>query len=151
MVDGPSCQVCGRAEVGVLDAREPKGFFTDFTPEDYHGVFEWAPRSTVPTLAWDGGDDYEWNVGNCGVSAFPGEIFSVNDNDNEGGFEFQRARITGRREWREVYAVDPGPGKDYRVSVQGDTHKIALLSRRNTDVLLTGLGSWPRGDICRSA
>ena len=145
MVDGSSCQVCGRAEVGVLDAREPKGFFTDFTPEDYHGVFEWAPRSTVPTLAWDGGDDYEWNVGNCGVSAFPGEIFSVNDNDNEGGFEFQRARITDRREWREVYAVDPGPGRDYRVSVQGDTHKIALLSRRKTDVLLTGLGSWPEG------
>ena len=145
MVDGSHCQVCGRAEVGVLDAREPKGFFTDFTPEDYHGVFEWAPRSTVPTLAWDGGPDYETDIANCEVSAFPGEILSVNSNDNEGGFMFQRAKIKDRREWREAYAVAPGPGKDYRVSVYGDTHKIALLSRRKTDVLLAGLNRWPVG------
>ena len=145
MVDGYACHVCGQMEVGVLDAREPKGFFTDFTPEDYHGVFEWAPRSTVPTLAWDSGHDCETHIANCGVSAFSGEIFSVNDNDNEGGFEFRRARIADRREWREAYAVDPGPGRDHRVSVSGDSHKIALLSRRKTDVLLTGLNGWPVG------
>ena len=145
VVDGSSCQVCGRAEVGVLDAREPKGFFTDFIQEDYHGVFEWTPRSTVPTLVWDGAADYASRVANCGVSAFPGEIFSVNDNDNQGGFEFQRARFAERREWKEAYAVNPGSGRDHHVSVQGDIHKIALLSRRKTDVLLTGLDGWPEG------
>ena len=145
LVDGSSCQVCGRAEVGILDAREPKGFFTDFIPEDYRGVFEWAPRSTVPTLAWDGGAEYTSRIANCGVSAFSVEIFSVNDNDNEGGFDFQQARFEGRREWREGYAVSPGPGRDHRISVHGDPHKIALLSRRKTDVLVTGLDSWPEG------
>ena len=145
VVDDYTCRVCGRMEIGVLDAREPKGFFTDFIPEDYHGVFEWTPRSTVPTLAWDSGHDYENRIGNCGVSAFSGEIFSVNDNGNEGGFEFRRARIADRREWREAFAVNPGPGRDHRVTVLGDSHKIALLSRRKTDVLLTGLGDWPIG------
>ena len=34
----------------VLDAREPKGFFTDFNPQDFDGQFEWNPRATRPSL-----------------------------------------------------------------------------------------------------
>ncbi len=144
--EGYSCQVCNLPQVDPpLDAREPKGFFTDFTPEDYHGVFEWTPSSTVPTLAWDSGEANEQHLGNCGVSAFSGDILSVNDNGGQGGFEFQRASISGRQEWSEAYAVDPGPGRNSRVSVSGEVRKIALLSRRKTDVLLTGLQSWPVG------
>lgn len=142
---GQLCKVCGRSEVEFIDAREPKGFFTDFTPEDYHGVFEWTPRSTIPTLAWDNKKDDETLLANCSVSAFVGDVLSVNDNDGKGGFEFQRARISGRREWQEAYAVDPGPGRNDRVSVSGETHRIALLARRKTDVLLAGLQAWPRG------
>ena len=88
---GQLCKVCGRSEVEFIDAREPKGFFTDFTPEDYHGVFEWTPRSTIPTLAWDNKKDDETLLANCSVSAFVGDVLSVNDNDGKGGFEFQRA------------------------------------------------------------
>ena len=139
------CQVCGLAEVEFLDAREPKGFFTDFAPEDYHGVFEWTPRSTVPTLAWNGGAIDAQRMDNWSVSAFSGDILSVNDNGGKRGFEFQRAKISGRREWSEAYAVDPGPGRNSFVSVLGEARTIALLSRRKTDVLLAGLQNWPTG------
>ena len=140
-----SCQVCGQPMKDHLDAREPKGFFTDFMPEDYHGVFEWTPRSTVPTLAWDSGEASGDRTANCCVSAFSGDILSVNDNGGKGGFEFKKATFSSRREWRKAYAVDPGPGKDHNVSVSGDPHPIALLSRRKTDVLLASLKIWPLG------
>ena len=68
-----------------------KDFFTDFMPEDYHGVFEWTPRSTVPTLAWDSGEASGDRTANCCVSAFSGDILSVNDNGGKGGFEFKKA------------------------------------------------------------
>ena len=35
----------------VIDAREPKGFITDFRPDDFEGAFEWSARATRPTLS----------------------------------------------------------------------------------------------------
>ena len=139
------CQVCGEHFTEHLDAREPKAFFTDFLPEDYHGVFDWTPQSSVPTLAWDSGSAEEQSAANCLVSAFSGDIISVNDNGGKGGFEFRRASFSGRREWKEAFAVDPGLGKGSRVAVSGNPHFIALLSRRLTDVLLISFESWPQG------
>jgi hypothetical protein len=44
------CPVCQENALRDLDAREPKGFFTDLNPEDFEGQFEWTPRSTAPAL-----------------------------------------------------------------------------------------------------
>src|SRR5262249_3430289 len=43
-----SCPVCHRNEMRVIDAREPKGFITDFRPDDFDGAFEWNARATRP-------------------------------------------------------------------------------------------------------
>ena len=142
---GDPCAVCGCADVTDLDAREPKGFFTDFDPQDYHGIFEWTPRSTVPTLAWDSGNVAEMALANCSVSRFTGDLLSVNDNGGAGGFEFRRALVSNHREWREAYAVDRGLEGNDRVSVTGKVHRIALLARRKTDVLVAGVHRWPVG------
>ena len=40
------CPVCGENELRYVDAREPKGFFSDLDAEDFDGQFEWTPRST---------------------------------------------------------------------------------------------------------
>ena len=144
---GSPCAVCGSRDVGDLDAREPKGFFTDFEPQDYHGIFEWTPRATVPTLAWDSEKVPETAISNCGVSCFSGDLLSVNDNGGQGGFEFQRAMISNRREWHEAYAVGGGLEENGRVSLTGRTYLVALLARRNTDVLLAGFRSWPDGVV----
>ena len=140
---GSPCAVCASLDVTDLDAREPRGFITDFEPRDYHGIFEWTPRSTVPTLSWNAGVGPDLVVANCEVSHFSDELISVNDNGGTGGFEFQRASVAGRREWRTAYAA--GLEGDSRVSVSGQTHLISLLALRNTDVLLAGLRNWPRG------
>ena len=143
MTDVRPCEVCGAAGGVPIDAREPTGFFTDFQPEDYTGVFEWTPRSTLPTLTWGVNDGTETSVGNCDVLYFSDDILSVNDNDGEGGFAFQPASIPGHSRSAGAYAIHPGHGSS--ISVAGATSSIALLSRRRTDVLLAGLRIWPSG------
>ena len=137
------CEVCGADGGTPIDAREPTGFFTDFRPEDYTGVFEWIPRSTLPTLTWKVNDGTETSVGNCDVLSFSDDILSVNDNDGARGFPFQSASIPGHERSAGAYAIHPG--QDSSISVSGATHPISLLSRRRTDVLLAGLRIWPTG------
>ena len=141
--DAP-CQVCKNSEVDYLDAREPKGFVTDFRARDYHGVFEWTPNATVPTLSVESGkDDKPIPVRNSEAASFSGEILSVNDNGGAGGFEFRRATVEKRREWTEIYALDPP--SDSPISVTGRTHRVALLARKNTDTLTAAIRDWCPG------
>ena len=143
MTDVRPCEVCGAAGETPIDAREPTGFFTDFQPEDYTGVFEWMPRSTLPTLTWGVNDGTETSVANCDVLSFSDDILSVNDNDGAGGFAFQPASIPGHSRSTGAYAIRPKQSSS--ISVSGVTRPIALLSRRRTDVLLAGLRVWPLG------
>ena len=140
--DNPECVVC-RAPLSPVDAREPLGFFTNFSPDDYDGVFEWTPQSTVPTLAWESRlIQTAKSVANCQISGFSDDILSINDNDGR-SFNFQKANIGGLASSDGAYAVGPNGGD--RISVSGSEHPIALLSRKNTDVLLVGIENWRDG------
>ena len=141
----PPCEICRNDRVDYLDAREPKGFITDFAPQDYHGVFEWTPAATIPALAIDSGaGKNSATVRNSDVSSFSGEILSVNDNGGKGGFEFQRAEVPIRKRRREIYAVSPA--LDNYVSVKGrEKHRVALLARKNTDTLTAAVRDWRPG------
>ena len=143
MNDLRPCEVCGAAGRLPIDAREPTGFFTDFQPEDYTGVFEWTPRSTLPTLTWGTNNGSQVSVANCDISSFNDNILSINDNNGMAGFDFQSASIPGHQRSSGAYAVDPGPIS--RVSVSGNARRVALLSRRRTDILAVGIRSWPEG------
>lgn len=137
------CRVCGETEMRVIDAREPKGFFTDQQPADFDGAFEWNPRATRPTLNFEIESDKLEKVGNADVAAPKDkEILSINDNGGAGGFDFQKARVERNRS-DGAYAV--APQKSSKVSVSGLHHRIALLSRRKTDILLVGMAKWPVG------
>ena len=141
--NNPECVVC-RASLSPVDAREPLGFFTNFSPDDYDGVFEWTPQSTVPTLAWESRlTKTAKSVANTNslISGFSDDILSINDNDGR-SFNFQKANIGGIG-GDGAYAV--GPSGSDRISVSGGEHPIALLSRKNTDVLLVGIENWRDG------
>ena len=137
------CQVCGEAELLPIDAREPKGFFTDQQPTDFDGAFEWNPRATRPTLNFETKPEKSVTIGNSEASVLEDkEILSINDNGGACGFVFQRATVQ-RKRWPGAYAVAPQNNQD--VSVSGPPSRIALLSRRRTDILLVGLTEWPNG------
>ncbi|MCT7963467.1 DEAD/DEAH box helicase [Laspinema sp. D1] len=136
------CPVCGAKDLRTVDAREPKGFFTDLQPEDFDGQFEWQPRSTRPSLSISANVTPPASILNASVCAFNDSIISVNDKGGEGGFEFQEATVFGRTQ-PGAYAVSPK--SDSPVGTSGPAYRIALLSRRKTDILLVNIERWPDG------
>lgn len=136
------CPVCGANDLRTVDAREPKGFFTDLQPEDFDGQFEWQPRSTRPSLSISANVTPPVSILNASVCAFNDSIISVNDNGGEGGFDFQQATVF-REPKPGAYAVSPQSGSP--VEISGPTYRVALLSRRKTDILLVNIERWPDG------
>ena len=141
--ESTECPVCKQETFRSIDAREPKGFFTDLAPDDFEGSFEWNPRSTRPTLSLKSHGAQTELVGNTKISAFDDEIISVNDNGGRGGFDFRMSTTVYGRRQPGAYAVEPR--SDNYVSVGGDTHRIALLSRSHTDILLVDFDKWADG------
>ncbi len=136
------CPVCSVNDMRRIDAREPKGFFTDLQPEDFDGQFEWQPRSTRPSLSISANVGAFSSVLNANLYAFNDSIISVNDNGGKGGFDFQQATVFGQPK-PGAYAVSPDP--DSQVGTSGSAYRVALLSRRKTDILLVNLVQWPTG------
>ena len=141
--ESTECPVCKQDTFRSIDAREPKGFFTDLAPDDFEGSFEWNPRSTRPTLSLKSQGVHTQLVRNTNVSAFEDEIISVNDNGGKGGFDFRTSTTVGSEYQPGAYAVEPR--NDSPVSVAGRTHRIALLSRSHTDILLVDFDKWADG------
>lgn len=139
------CPVCGANELRYLDAREPKGFFTDLNPEEFDGQFEWQPRSTRPSLSVSANVPPPSPISNtnASMSAFNEDIISVNNNGGVGGFDFyERVRI-GNQQQPGAYAVATDTNSP--VNMFGACYRIALLSKRKTDILLVNLNQWSSG------
>ena len=113
MTDVQPCDVCGTGGATPIDAREPTGFFTDFQPEDYTGIFEWTPRSTLPTLTWgvnEGGGNY---IGNCDVLSFSDDILPPSTTITAGGLHFRQQRSPGIRKARALTQSSLGQAAPY--------------------------------------
>lgn len=142
------CPVCGEGELREIDAREPTGFFTNLRPDDYTGQFEWQPRTTRSTLSFDAqlADLQESSLNNAVLIAANDQIISVNDNGGVGGFDFyDQVRINGR-EYPGAYAIrnrDEQEADQQRINSRGNGYRIALLSKRKTDILLVGFKQLP--------
>jgi len=137
--EGPSviCPTCGKEALRVLDAREPRHFYTTGEPKDYNGFFELRGFSTRPTLAvCEPGA--ERLVGNARLSSNPdgepNEILTFNDFNGRGGFFFVPDSLGG------AYKTDGSMSPTHR-SVRGKL--VTLLARRRTDTLQIGLEAWP--------
>jgi hypothetical protein len=136
----------------TLDAREPTGFFTNLQPEDFEGQFEWTPRSTRPTMSIDAGGGETAIVDNITATRMVTDILSVNDNGGKGGFDLAQASIDDTRRPGAYALHSPDEVQDAdapvatgRVTTTAPAWRVALLSRRRTDVLLAGIERWPAG------
>ncbi|NEP57248.1 MAG: DEAD/DEAH box helicase [Symploca sp. SIO2G7] len=142
-----TCPICNYTEPSLrqLDVREPKGFFTDLEPEDFEGQFEWQPRSTRPTLSVRTEDADLVPVGNCSVMSLSDRILSINDDGGKGGFDFYtRVRVCGVLK-EGAYAIASEDQEN--VVTSSNSHRVALISRRKTDVLLVNIDQWPTGVV----
>ncbi|MDW8212768.1 MAG: DEAD/DEAH box helicase [Roseiflexaceae bacterium] len=143
------CPVCHKHSLLPIDAREPKAFFTDLEPRDFDGQFEWQPRATRPSLGINL-PATSITVGNCSLATMYDDIVSINDNGGKGGFDFRPARVDGKPK-PGAYAViaddhtPTGAAATNRVTVYGNAVRVALISRRKTDILLIDINQWPEG------
>lgn len=142
------CPACKERDMCLIKAREPLGFFTDFKPEEFEGMFEWRPRATRPRLEL--GNVKMRPVSGTNLRVFGDKMImtSLNDNGGEGGFNFKMANIRGHH-GAGAYAVADVLSKndDPQVIVSGEDHLIALLCRRPTDVLMMDFCDWSQGVI----
>lgn len=142
--DIKECPVCGSTSLRLIDARIPRSFFTDLSPQDFDGQFEWTPRATRPSIDYEASPSSSVEeVNNAYLTSGSDNIFSINDNAGMGGFDFYSNVRVFNRERPGAYSILPNDGE--RVRVGGDIYRIALKSRRFTDVLLVGVKDWPIG------
>lgn len=128
-----ACPTCGEPTLRVLDAREPRNFYTDGSPRDYNGFFEFRGRSTRPTLAVTS-DVPSQQVGNAVVAGASQEVLTFNDHFGRGGFPLVPDPV---RALEGAYRVPDSSTET------ADARRIALLARRQTDTLQVGVAQWP--------
>ncbi|OQB77328.1 MAG: DEAD/DEAH box helicase [Deltaproteobacteria bacterium ADurb.Bin135] len=133
------CPICGNTAMLALDAREPKGFFCCFK-EDFEGTFEWVPRATRPMICVNAAELTPVDQTNLAIHSSPTEVISINDNGGQGGFDFQSVNLP-RAQGYGAYAVDPY----FWSKMNTSSYRIALLSRRHTDVMIVDMEKWPDG------
>ena len=142
------CPVCGKVALRIVDAREPRNFFTDQNPQDFSGQFDWQPRASYPSLNFDL-ERVPEQVHNATVLSISTDVVSINDRGGAGGFEFFDARLKNGygtlSDFGEgAYTTDKSSGRGgVQVEQAGNGYRIALMSRRKTDVLLAGIKTWP--------
>jgi hypothetical protein len=168
--DLQQCPVCGEQAMRLLDVREPKGFFTNLDAEDFEGQFDWQPRASRPSLAVNNSQPTNTKqAANCELLTLTDFVLSVNDNGGKGGFDFQPAKVFGTIR-PGAYAVaahnqSPAPAGAGNVKTNGagaptaiassssnshiftfgPAHRVALISRRRTNVMLVSIKEWPEG------
>lgn len=128
------CPTCGHDEsLHVLDAREPRQFYTTGEPRDYNGFFEIRGFATRPSLAMMKGETHNW----CNAQLTrtrpgePDEVLTFNDNNGNDGFDF-----THEHRQSGAYKVESNSHKN-------QAKRITLLSKRKTDTLGIGIQNWP--------
>lgn len=142
------CDVCNKAELRIIDAREPRNFFTDQNPKDFEGHFDWQPRASYPSLQFNL-DKHPDHVSNATVCCISDNIVSINDKGGRGGFDFYDAQIrSSSRQLSEpgqgAYTTGRSSGRGIYIESSGDGYRVALMARRKTDVLLAGIKDWPQ-------
>lgn len=143
------CPVCDTQNLRVVDAREPRSFFTDQNPQDYEGQFEWQPRATYPSLSFQR-NSQDTIVSNARISSISDQVISINDRGGEGGFVFYNALVKSRKKvlassTSGAYTTNSSNGRGVTIEKVNEGYRIALMARRKTDILIAGIDAWPQG------
>jgi DEAD/DEAH box helicase domain-containing protein len=133
------CPVCQESEMRVLDAREPRNFFCCFN-SDFDGSFDWVPRATRPMLCVSTDTPSLIPGTNVLIRSSATEVISINDNGGQGGFDFHPVTLQ-RADGAGTYAVDG----HFWDRLTTPSYRVALLSRRHTDVMVADIEKWPPG------
>jgi len=139
------CPTCGDYEhFNRLDLREPRGFRTDFSPQDYDGSFSFVAGGGSSRVV-PSSEMIEDRLEGALVKSGRGSVFVVNDN-NGNLWEFARAN-----NWPGWLSVDVAEGGASRYAVEMPELReegrlsVGLGASYFTDTALLTLAESPRG------
>ena len=144
---GNRCGICGSEKFKSIQGIEPKGFLTNFRPDDAHESFNWTPRATYSRLPSDSPTDLEKQLNFRWATASKLKLFSINTNDDQ-FFTLRKQRegeaLVSAEVCREL-AVKNEYIFNEENDLTGTSQKIALYAAKTTDVLLIEVDEIPAG------
>ena len=143
-----NCRICGSEKFKLIQGIEPKGFLTNFKPDDAHESFNWTPRSTYSRLPSDSPTVLETQLNFRWGTASKLKLFSINTNDDQ-LFTLQEQReseaLVSAEVCRELAIKNDTYAFNEESDLVGDTQKVALYAAKTTDVLLIEVDEIPKG------
>ena len=137
--DDNICEICGYDKYKPIQGIEPKGFLTNFMPDDAHESFNWTPRSTYSRLPSDTFTDLKQEHNFLWETAEKLKLLSINTN-NGNLFTLQKERNSEALVSPEVC---------HELNVERDLAEVkylaALYAAKTTDVLLIQVNEIPVG------
>ena len=146
-----TCQICDSNSFKLIQGIEPKGFLTNFNPDDAHEHFNWAPRATYSRLPSDAPaklkkqNNFYWGV----ESKL--QLLSINTN-NDQLFKLRKQHDSEALVSAEVCSELAGKNNNrYSFSEErhltGNTQDVALYASTTTDILLIEVDEIPIGTL----
>ena len=143
-----SCQICHSPNFEWIPGIEPKGFLTNFRPDDAHESFNWAPRATYSRLPSDSPANLEKQLNFRWKSESKLRLLSINNNNNQ-LFRLRKQRESEALVSAEVCQELAGKNDTYSFNEEnhlvGKTWEVALYAAKTTDVLLIEVDEIPVG------
>ena len=144
------CRICDSEKFKWIQGVEPKGFLTNFRPDDAQEFFSWAPRATYSRLPSDTSEGLQERLNFRWRTESKRRLFSINTN-NDRLFTLQKERKSEALVSAEVCRELAGKNDTYAFNEEsdlvGDTHEVALYAAKTTDVLLIEVDEVPIGII----
>ena len=137
--DDNCCEICGYDKYKPIQGIEPKGFLTNFMPDDAHESFNWTPRSTYSRLPSDTLTDLKQEHNFLWETAEKLKLLSINTNSDR-LFTLQRVR-------NSQALVSPEVCDELNVerNLTEEKYVAALYAAKTTDVLLIEVNEIPIG------
>ena len=142
------CGICSNSKFKLIQGIEPKGFLTNFKPDDAHENFRWAPRATYSRLPSDVPAELTTQHNfRSGVESKL-KLFSINTN-NDGFFKLRKQKDSNALVSAEVCSelAQKSGRHDFKEDghLEGKTRKFALYASTTTDILLIEVDEIPEG------
>ena len=142
------CEICGSEKYKSIQGIEPKGFLTNFRPDDAHESFTWTPRSTYSRLPSDMLTNLKQEHNFRWETAEKLKLLSINTNSDQ-LFTLQKQQKTKALVSAEVCRDLSNKNKEYIFNEDNDLErnkqKVALYAAKTTDVLLIEVNEIPIG------
>ena len=145
-----TCQICDSNSFKLIQGIEPKGFLTNFNPDDAQEHFNWAPRATYSRLPSDAPAKLKKQSNFCWGVESKLQLLSINTN-NDRLFKLSKQQNSQALVSAEVCRELAGKNKGYSFSEERhlteDTQDVALYASTTTDILLIEVDEIPVGTL----